>query len=62
MKCENCGNDNAKHTVHWESVGDVELYCDECFDSVMGTVNGVMQADPDEPLMSDAELESILQL
>jgi hypothetical protein len=61
MKCENCGND-AKHTIHWESIGEIEIYCDGCFDSAMGTVNGIMQADPDEPLMSDAELESILQL
>jgi hypothetical protein len=63
MRCENCGCGNGPfHTMHWQSVGEVELYCQECFDREMGTVGGVMQADPDEPLMTDAELNAILQL
>lgn len=62
MNCANCGSDNAKHTIHWESVEEFEIYCDTCFDAAMGTVNGVMPADPDEPLMTDDEIENILQL
>jgi hypothetical protein len=62
-KCENCSSTTGPfHTIHWQSIGEVELYCQKCYDQELGTTGGIMLPDPDEPAMTDAELESILQL
>lgn len=63
IHCENCGAecDTHHHLVHWESIGEVEIYCDNCHQNDLADhVDRFPFTDTAE--MTDDEINSILQL
>ena len=53
-QCDNCGSEASPfHAIHWDGTEEWEIYCDECYRK---------EFDPDCTCMTDAEINSILQL
>lgn len=59
-KCANCSSNTGPfYVMHWDSVGETELYCRDCYDRNTGEPLPLLSAETILQL-TDSELESII--